>query len=104
MGESPGALTEAAFYTLLSLFKPNHGYGIMQTVESMSNGRVKLGAGTMYGSLNNLLGKGWIMELVQRDRKKEYLITDLGKMVVQQEMNRLAELWTNGQHILQGGN
>ena len=54
------ALTEAVYYILLSLIRPMHGYGIMQNVEQLSGGRVKLAAGTLYGALNTLLEKGWI--------------------------------------------
>ena len=75
------ALTEAVYYILLSLMEPLHGYGIMQNVEQLSNGRVKLAAGTLYGAITTLLEKGWITALSEEagSRKKEYLITDLGK-------------------------
>ncbi|MDE6233212.1 MAG: PadR family transcriptional regulator, partial [Lachnospiraceae bacterium] len=43
------ALTEAVYYILLSLIQPLHGYGIMQNVEKLSKGRVRLAAGTLYG-------------------------------------------------------
>ena len=58
MNFANGALTEAVYYILLSLLEPRHGYGIMQNAESLSNGRVKLAAGTLYGALNTLLDKG----------------------------------------------
>ena len=48
-------LTETTFYILISLLEPLHGYGIMQKVEDLSGGRIKLGPGTLYGALNNLL-------------------------------------------------
>lgn len=48
------AITEAVYYILLSLMKPLHGYGIMQNVEQLSNGRVRLAAGTLYGAINTL--------------------------------------------------
>nr|MCR5390105.1 PadR family transcriptional regulator [Lachnospiraceae bacterium] len=44
-------LTEAIFYILLALRHPNHGYGIIQEVESMTSGRLVLGAGTLYGAI-----------------------------------------------------
>ena len=53
------ALTEAVFYILLSLQRPLHGYGIMQRVEELSRGRVRLAAGTLYGALATLVEKGW---------------------------------------------
>lgn len=52
-----GALTETSFYILLSLYQPNHGYGIMQFIEDTTNGRLTLGAGTLYGALKNLQKK-----------------------------------------------
>lgn len=96
------ALTEAVYYILLSLVKPLHGYGIMQNVEQLSNGRVKLAAGTLYGAINTLLEKGWIIALSEEkgSRKKEYLITDVGKEILRSEITRLKELIENGNHIL----
>lgn len=98
------ALTEGVYYILLSLFKPLHGYGIMQNVSSLSEGRVNLAAGTLYGAINTMLEKSWIVAL-QGDgnsRKKEYVITDLGKSMVKNELLRLQELVKNGE-ILMGG-
>ena len=59
----PIVLTEAVYYILLSLDEPLHGYGIMQNVERLSGGRVRLAAGTLYGALNSLCDKGWIVPL-----------------------------------------
>ncbi|MBQ7916581.1 MAG: helix-turn-helix transcriptional regulator [Firmicutes bacterium] len=97
------ALTEAVYYILLSLMQPLHGYGIMQNVEQLSNGRVRLAAGTLYGAINTLLEKGWITALPGStdSRKKEYLITDIGKQMVQAELIRLQELITNGNRIME---
>ena len=96
------ALTEAVYYILLSLLEPMHGYGIMQNVEMLSGGRVRLAAGTLYGAISTLLEKGWITALSgEKDsRKKEYQITPLGKNVLLGEMNRLRELIQNGEKIL----
>jgi DNA-binding PadR family transcriptional regulator len=94
-----GALTETAYYILLSLYENLHGYAIMQKVAQMSNGRVQLGAGTLYGALATFVERGWIVETAQYNRRKEYLITALGKAVVEAEMLRLAELWSNGQKV-----
>ena len=60
------ALTEAVFYILLSLDTPLHGYGIMQNVEHLSGGRVRLAAGTLYGALATLTERGWIVSLGAR--------------------------------------
>ena len=57
------ALTESTYYILLSLYHPQHGYGIMQQTEQLSGGRVHLAAGTLYGALTSLCEKGWIRPL-----------------------------------------
>jgi Predicted transcriptional regulators len=84
------------------LVEPMHGYGIMQNVEQLSNGRVKLAAGTLYGAINTLLEKGWIVALSgeKGSRKKEYLITEQGKKMLHSEIIRLKELLENGKYIL----
>ena len=97
------ALTEAVYYILLSLLSPRHGYGIMQNAELLSAGRGKLAAGTLYGAINSLLEKGWIMALPgEKDsRKKEYVITEEGKTILHAEIVRLKELLENGTRILE---
>ncbi len=98
------ALTEAVYYILLSLYETSHGYGIMQKVERLSSGRVKLAAGTLYGAISTLLQKGWIYALPgeTNSRKKEYAITTVGKNAVQNEIIRLRELLSNGEQIVRG--
>ena len=98
------ALTETTYYILLSLCKPRHGYGIMQKTEQLSNGRIRLAAGTLYGALNALCDKGWIIQLPVEDgsRKKEYRLTDSGKRVLEKGVARLRELADNGERILKG--
>ena len=98
-----GALTEAVYYILLSLFKPMHGYGIMQNVVRLSHGRVNLGPGTLYGAINTLLDKHWIKALdnMENSRKKEYVITSQGIDAVSREVTRLQELLENGHKVLE---
>ena len=97
------ALTEAVYYILLSLGQPLHGYGIMQNVDKLSKGRVKLAAGTLYGAINTLLEKGWIISVPgESERKKEYIITERGKDAVFAEMDRLRELVANGESLTGG--
>ena len=97
-------LTEATYYILLALYSPQHGYGIMQEVEAMSNGRVRLAAGTLYGVLSSMVDKGWIIQLPTDpdSRKKNYQITDSGLKVLKDEVERLRELVTNGDKVLGG--
>ena len=91
------ALTEAVFYILLSLDTPLHGYGIMQNVEHLSGGRVRLAAGT----LATLTERGWIVSLGDESegRKKEYQITPEGREAVRAELRRLHELTQNGDKL-----
>jgi len=98
------ALTEAVYYILLSLFEPMHGYGIMQNVAALSDGRVNLAAGTLYGAISVLLERGWISAVPgeKNSRKKDYVITRQGKAAVQAELARLRELVRNGESIIGG--
>ncbi|MEL7654539.1 MAG: helix-turn-helix transcriptional regulator [Bacillota bacterium] len=97
------ALTEAVYYILLSLYEPLHGYGIMQNVAILSNGRVNLAAGTLYGAISTLLEKGWIKALPgeTNSRRKEYEITESGKSIVRNEIQRLKELLNNGEKFME---
>ena len=101
-------LTEATFYILLSL-TPNkkHGYAIMKDVESISDGRISLGTGTLYGALKRLLDNGWIerieIESTDQRERKAYQLTDLGRRIVSAETQRLQSLANLGHLRLQGG-
>ena len=100
MNDNP-VLTESTYYILLSLYTPQHGYGIMQRAEALSGGRVRLAAGTLYGALTSLCDKGWIAPLpVVDSRKKEYKLTDKGLIVLKNELNRLRQLVANGATVL----
>ncbi|MCL1918315.1 MAG: PadR family transcriptional regulator [Peptococcaceae bacterium] len=96
-----GALTEAVFYILLSLHQPMHGYAIMQNIDKLTAGRVVLGPGTLYGAINALVQKKWIIAVsAGRDsRKKEYIISETGKTVLRRELERLRELLSNGENV-----
>ena len=98
MEERDNPLTEAVFYILLALRKPNHGYGSIQEVQELTNGRLTLGAGTLYGAIQTLQKKDWIQIYsvdTESRKKKEYLITDRGKEVFREEQRRLKELLQN---------
>lgn len=100
-----GALTEVTFFILLSLYKPKHGYAIMQFIEEKTEGRLVLGAGTLYGALNTLVEKKWIEPYgTSQDRKKEYYITELGKEMAQKELLRIQKLTTIALSIMEEGN
>ncbi|OEC85834.1 MULTISPECIES: PadR family transcriptional regulator [Methanobacterium] len=91
-------LTEAAYYILISLNEPRHGYGIMQHVEKLTNGRIKIGAGTMYGNLSRMEKEGLITSVAEEDRKKIYGLSEKGKIVLKLELERLEELIEHGKN------
>lgn len=100
-------LTEALFYILLAVRKPNHGYGITQEVEELTNGRVSLGPGTLYGAIQSLVKKDWIRiysEDTESRKKKEYLITEAGRTVFEEERKRLSELLKNAELMEENNN
>jgi DNA-binding PadR family transcriptional regulator len=97
-----GALTETTFFILLALYEPTHGYGIMQFIDDKTNGRLMLGAGTLYGAINNLLKKGWIAiyDEEKESRKIQYMITKRGIEVTKQELERLRLLCSFAEDIM----
>ncbi|MBP1964507.1 PadR family transcriptional regulator [Paenibacillus aceris] len=99
-------LTEAFFYILVTLYpRAAHGYAMMQDVEKISAGRVRIGAGTLYTALNTLQKKGLIenvpeIEIGADSRRKLYAITELGKIVLKAEMERMEELLLNARSAI----
>ena len=71
-------MTETAFYILFCLREENHGYGIVQIVERLTDGAIKLAPGTMYGSLSKMEKDGVIRFIREEDKRKIYKITPLG--------------------------
>ena len=86
-------MTETAFFILLCLRTPNHGYGIIQMVERMTEGAIKLTPGTMYGSLSKMEKDNIIRFIREEDKRKIYQITNLGSEVLQIERNRIERLY-----------
>lgn len=86
-------MTETAFFILLCLRKPNHGYGIVQMVEKMTDGAIRLTPGTMYGSLSKMEKDNVIRFVKEEDKRKIYQITDLGLEVLQIELQRIERLY-----------
>jgi len=101
-------LTEATFYIMLSLTPSRkHGYAIMKDVESISNGRVTLSTGTLYGALKRLLDSEWIerieVDSPNKRERKAYQLTDFGQRIVMAETQRLQSLAHLAQLRLDGG-
>ena len=84
-------MTEAAYYILLSLLHPGHGYGMMQRIRELSGGRLVMGPGTLYGVLSRMSREGLIVLTGEADRRKTYAITDQGPGVVSGEARSLSQ-------------
>lgn len=86
-------LTETVYYILLSLLEPAHGYLILQKVEELSGGQVRMAAGTLYGAIENLLKLKFIQPVPSEDsRRKVYLITEKGKEILQKDLERMKHM------------
>jgi DNA-binding PadR family transcriptional regulator len=93
-------LPSAAFQILLSLTDEElHGYGIMRQVEEQSGGRMRLGPGTLYSSIQSLLEEKLVEETdanadgkLGSERRRYYRLTSLGRRLLRSEAERLAEL------------
>ena len=93
-------LTPAVFHILMALADgEKHGYAIMQDVEAQTRGQIKMGPGTLYGSIKRMLAAGLIEESGKRpdpamddERRRYYRLTGLGQRVVSAESQRLAKL------------
>jgi DNA-binding PadR family transcriptional regulator len=98
------ALTETTFLILLSVYTTNHGYEMIKFIESETKGRVILGAGTLYGAINTLLKKEWIIPCEEErvNRKKKYVISDKGKRVAENELKRLKQVIESAEKIMGG--
>ncbi len=97
-------LTETTFYIMLSLIEPSHGYVIMQNVERLSDNKVRVAAGTLYGAIENLLKQKLIHEVKSEDkRRKVYTLTPEGKAVLRLEIERLKHLIAISENLVQEG-
>ncbi len=93
-------MSETAYYILLSLTEPRHGYGISKWVESQTNGRIKLGSGTIYGTIGKMENDKLICLYDEVDNRKLYEITSRGKMVLEREIVRLKQLVASSDGLL----
>jgi DNA-binding PadR family transcriptional regulator len=93
-------MTETAFYILMCLRTPNHGYGIVQEVERITEGTIRLTPGTMYGSLSKMEKDKLIRFLREEEKRKIYQITELGCEVLELELQRIRRLYKIAQEAL----
>jgi DNA-binding PadR family transcriptional regulator len=86
-------MTETAFYILYCLQIPRHGYGVVQQVERLTKGEIRLAPGTMYGSLSKMEKDGVIAFVREEEKRKLYVITPLGREVLELEIKRIRRLY-----------
>lgn len=89
-------LSEATFYILVALDEPLHGYAIMQKVETISEGTVIIGPGTLYGAFTTLEKQGLIAMVKEQERRKSYALTERGREVLAEQLRRLEIMVRNG--------
>jgi DNA-binding PadR family transcriptional regulator len=92
-------LTESTYYILLSLVEPLHGYGVMQKVENLSEGTVKIGPGTLYGAFQALEKEALIVKVGEEERRKIYALTGKGREVLKNQINRLVIMVRSGSAV-----
>lgn len=92
-------MTETGFYILLCLQQPMHGYGIVQQVEQLTDGEIRLSPGTMYGTLSKMEKDRIISFVREEEKRKIYCITELGREVLQMEMRRIERLFRNVKEV-----
>lgn len=88
-------MTEMGFYILLCFREESHGYNVIRKVKELTDGEVRLGPGTMYGTLSKMEKDGLNRFVREEEKRKIYCITDLGREVLDLEMKRIERLYRN---------
>lgn len=88
-------MTETGFYILFCLQEEMHGYNIGLKVKDMTNGDLTISPGTMYGTLSKMENDNLISFVKEEDKRKSYIITELGKEVLEIELKRIERLYRN---------
>lgn len=92
-----GQMTEAMYYVLLALMNESaHGYQLMSDINDISNGRINLGPGTLYGILGRFLDDGYVIIIEESRRRKVYEITELGEEALRNEYRRITNMVLDG--------
>ncbi|MGL5416381.1 MAG: PadR family transcriptional regulator [Clostridium sp.] len=95
-------LTEPMYYILLALVRESCGVDIMNSVDRISKGRIKVGPGTLYALLGKFEKERMIRETKVEGRKRSYIITSKGMGILEEESKRLRTLVRDGEFILGG--
>lgn len=93
-------LTEPMYYILLALTEECCGVDIMNKVEQLSGGRIRVGPGTLYAMLSRFEEKKIILLTAEEGRRKSYIITDAGVQMLMKEYKRLKTMVDDGKPYL----
>ena len=93
-------LSEATYYIMMALVEPLHGYAVMQKIERVSQGTVRVGPGTLYGVFDNLEASGLIEMVKEEDRRKSYALTAKGREVLLSQIKRLEIMTSVGSAVV----
>lgn len=88
-------MTETGFYILFCLQKESHGYSITQKVKELTDGQLSISPGTMYGTLSKMEKDGLIAFVREEEKRKLYQITELGRQILDLEIQRIERLYRN---------
>ena len=88
-------MTETGFYILFCLQKERHGYSITQKVKQLTEGQLSISPGTMYGTLAKMEKDGLIAFIREEEKRKLYSITELGRQILELEIQRIERLYRN---------
>ena len=88
-------MTETGFYILFCLQKERHGYSITQKVKQLTEGQLSISPGTMYGTLAKMEKDGLITFVREEEKRKFYSITELGRQILELEIQRIERLYRN---------
>jgi len=94
-------LTETIYTILLTLAEPAHGYAILQRIHELSDGDIRMAAGTLYGALETLVKKKLIQRVDSDDpRRKVYVISDYGREILREDTERMRRMISHADRAL----
>jgi len=97
-----GELTDSIFFILMTTTTPIHGYGIMKTVQEITEQSIDIGPATMYTTLKKLNQTGWITEVGEEDSKILYQITNEGQRILNENFERRKKIVSFADKIMGG--
>ncbi|MFB5662608.1 PadR family transcriptional regulator [Alteribacillus sp. HJP-4] len=98
---STDTLTDSAYYILLSLLEPRHGYAIMQYIVELTDDEFTIGPATMYTLIKKFLKHDLIQLYDEQDRRKLYVVTDSGRKAVTADLERRQAMVNHGHEVIQ---